>query len=166
MRLSSLPPNSAFLPDHPYVLQLVRHETEAWNNKFNRKYDTIRIQRIKLHHFPCIFVCRICCFTLWFLRTWAQCLHSIPNPFQFCKDSADMCEWKLPLKHMLLSNWVHRSMWKVKPGPRMSKQPGSRDFFASRLLSFNFILCVSCDECTFHQGCFTIQHKGSVYIPT
>ena len=81
VRLSSLLRKYASLRDHPYVLPLVRHETEAWNNKFNPKYDTIRIQRMKLHHFPCISVCLICHFTLWFLRTPSSMSTFHPKPF-------------------------------------------------------------------------------------
>ena len=99
MQLSSSPLNSAFSPDHLYVLQLVRHKMEAWN-KLNHRYDTIRSQIIKLHNFPWINV--FSCFPLWFVLLRAQCFHSISNPFWFCKDSADRCDWSLPLTHALM----------------------------------------------------------------
>lgn len=114
MRLSSSPLNSAFLPDHPYVLQLVRHETEAWNNKFNRRYDTIRIQRIKLHHFPCISVCLICRFPLWFLRTRCVTRSSMstfhPSPFRFCEDSADTSDVRSSLHVSTTEDLIRISM--------------------------------------------------------
>ena len=92
--------------DRPYVLRLVRHETEAWNNKFKGRNNTTSLQIIKFHHFPCISVCFIGRFPLWFLRTRrsisSRRFHSITDSFRFFKDSADTCEWRLPLKHVLL----------------------------------------------------------------
>ena len=76
VRLNSSPLNSAFSPDYPYVLQQVRHETEAWNNKSNRRYDTFRFQTIKLHHFPWISMCLICCFSLQLTHCFQ--IHLIP----------------------------------------------------------------------------------------
>ena len=105
--LSSSPFNSAFSPDHPYVLQLVRQEMEAWNNKLNCRYATIRLQTIKLYHFHWIRVCFICGFPLWFLWTQSSMFPFHPRPFSVLQDSADRCKWRLPIKHMLLRNRVH-----------------------------------------------------------
>ena len=98
MRLNSSPLNSAFSSDHPYELQQVRQETEAWNNKSSCRYDTFRLQAIKLHHFPWISVCFICCFSL----RLTHCFDSIPYPFRFFNDSTDRCVWRLPFKHVRL----------------------------------------------------------------
>ena len=109
MRLNSSPLNSAFSPAHPYVLQQVRPKTETWNNKLNRRYDTFRLQTIKLHHFPWISVCFICRFSL----RLTHCFHSFPYPFRFFNDSADRCEWRLPLKHVHLLVHFHMIMCQV-----------------------------------------------------
>ena len=95
-------------PNHPYVLRLVTHETEASNNKFNHRYDTIRLQTVKLHHFPWISICFICRFPLWYLQTQSseQCFYPIPDPFWLCKDFMDRCEWRTSLKHVLLGNGI------------------------------------------------------------
>lgn len=111
MWLSSLLLNSVFLPDHPCALQLVRHETKAWNNKFNCRYDTIRLQTIRLQYInffesACVL---FVVFPCGFLELRAQCFHSTPDPFWFYKDSPDRCECRPPLKHVLLCNGVHHT---------------------------------------------------------
>ena len=50
------------------------------NNKFNRRHDTVRLQTIKLHHFPWISVCFICLFPLCFLRNRCSIFPFHPRP--------------------------------------------------------------------------------------
>ena len=125
MRLNSSPLNSAFSPDHPYVLQQIRHETEAWNNISNRRYDRFRLQTIKLYHFHWISVCFICRFPLRLTHS----LHSFPYPFRFFNDSADRCEWSLPFKRVRLGEGVHRAprnlhlVAQVLPNPKINFEP-------------------------------------------
>ena len=109
VRLSSSPlnVNSAFLTDHPCVLQLVRQEMKAWNDRFNLRYDTIRLQTMKLHHFPWISMCFVSCSDLWCIWTQSSMFPLHPRSFSVLQRLRWQVQVKAAFKHVVFSKGVH-----------------------------------------------------------